>query len=123
MWLLFRKHFMHVRYILWELPLETKEDALSNKFHRDFRGKAQRDGLRAIRYREIGEELDQREYFLNLGRELLPEVHFMLDQKRNSLLHSSSSGERSRSATAISLPMRLMTATTYLRTEIAGMAL
>jgi len=81
MWGLLWEQFEYVRHVLWELPVESKEDALSNKYHRKFDGKAQRNGMLVIRYRNASGELGQREHFLKMGRDLLPYVHQVLDER------------------------------------------
>ena len=35
-----------------------------------------------IRYRDTGEQLDQRDHFLAMGRDLLPYIHQLLDEKK-----------------------------------------
>lgn len=75
MWEVLWEQFEHARYVLWELPVETKEDALSNTYHREYDGKARRGGMHVVRYRNESGELGQRDYFLTMGRELLPYVH------------------------------------------------
>lgn len=82
MWDVLWEQFEHVHYVLWQLPVETREDALSNKYHRGPDGKAQRDGMHVVRYRSESGELGQRDYFLKMGRELLPYVHQTLDERK-----------------------------------------
>jgi hypothetical protein len=56
------------------LPLETATDALADRMHIQNDGSVNRNALGVIRYRGISEENDQREYFLIMGRYLLPAV-------------------------------------------------
>lgn len=82
MWELLWQQFDYVRYVLWELPVEDKEEALANIHHREFDEKFYRSGMDVIRYRDTGNELDQRDHFLAMGRELLPYIHQALDQRQ-----------------------------------------
>lgn len=82
MWEVLWEQFDHVRHVLWELPLETEEEALANKRHSEIGGRVHRDGMNAIRYRNTGGELDQRDYFYQMGRDLLPYVHQALDERK-----------------------------------------
>lgn len=82
MWDVLWEQFEHVRHVLWQLPVETREEALRNKYHLEPDGRAQRDGMHVIRYRNESGELGQRDYFLKMGRELLPYVHQALDERK-----------------------------------------
>lgn len=82
MWDLLWEQFEYVRHILYELPVEDKEGALTNVFHDRGDGKINRGRMAVIRYRDTGDELDQRDHYLDLGRELLPYVHQALDEKK-----------------------------------------
>jgi|ThiBio_1000_plan_1041568.scaffolds.fasta_scaffold00984_5 hypothetical protein len=82
MWDVLWDQFEHVHYVLWQLPVETREDALGDKYHQGSGGKARRDGMHVIRYRNESGELGQRDHFLKMGRELLPYVHQTLDERK-----------------------------------------
>lgn len=74
MWQLLENQFEFVCDILTNTPVEFKDDALENKFHLKKSGGVSRSSMSVIRYKNIGEELDQRGYFLAMGRELIPLV-------------------------------------------------
>ncbi|HWK13876.1 MAG TPA: hypothetical protein VNS02_05730 [Rhizobiaceae bacterium] len=80
--MLWEQFELHILSVLWHSPVETKEDALSNKYHREPDGRIQRDGMHVIRYRNESGEIGQRDYFLEMGRELLPYVHQALDERK-----------------------------------------
>jgi hypothetical protein len=82
MWELLWQQFEYVRHVLWELPVESKEDALGNMHHKDTGEKVYRSSMAVVRYRDTGNELDQRDHFLAMGRELLPYVHQTLDERK-----------------------------------------
>lgn len=82
MWELLWQQFEYVRHVLWDLPVESKEEALANIHHREFEEKTYRAGMEVIRYRDTGNELDQRDHFLAMGRELLPYIHQALDERQ-----------------------------------------
>jgi hypothetical protein len=83
LWEILREQFFHVAED-FARPIETKEDALGNRFHRDHEGKTLRDGLMVIRYRHVGNELDNREHFLAMGRELVPYIAEALSREKLS---------------------------------------
>lgn len=72
-WEKVRWNFALARHVLEDYRVETREDAL------------ERDGrslpMSVIAYREITDEFDQREYFLELGRETLPKVRELLERR------------------------------------------
>ncbi|MBN8940638.1 MAG: hypothetical protein J0H01_14160 [Rhizobiales bacterium] len=73
MWALFRDQFDLARMVL-ESPVESREEALE-KVSTLWEGEAGRSGETfAIRYRDVGSDLDQRDYYLQMGLELLPYV-------------------------------------------------
>lgn len=82
MWGLLWQQFEYVRHVLWELPVESKKDALENTHHRSAEKKIVRSGIKVIRYRDTGGGLDQRDHFLTMGRELLPYIHQALDERQ-----------------------------------------
>lgn len=82
MWELLWQQFEYVRHVLWELPVESKQDALENAYHRNTDEKTVRSGMAVIRYRDTGDGLDQRDHFLSMGRKLLPYIHQTLDERK-----------------------------------------
>lgn len=82
MWEALWQQFEYLRHVLSELPVETKEDALANSYHLETRGSVYRSGMTVIRYRDTGPELDQRNHYLEMGRELLPYIHQVLDERK-----------------------------------------
>lgn len=82
MWNLFRQQYEFVHHVLAELPVETKEDALDNAYHLEAGGKFLRSGMTVIRYRDTSNDLDQRDYFLEMGRELLPYIQRALNERK-----------------------------------------
>ena len=72
-----RAQFEYVRHVLRDVHVETKEEALENGDDRGYR-----QGMGVIRYRDTGVELDQRDLYLAMGRELLPYIHQSLDEKK-----------------------------------------
>lgn len=78
-----REQFEFVRRVLYELEVETREEALDNSFHHvSDRGAVHRDGMIAIRYRSIGADLDQLDHFLAMGRDLLPYIDQAIDERQ-----------------------------------------
>jgi hypothetical protein len=70
-WTIIEETFEQVEGALTDYPVETREEALSGAR----RGSNFRDAsISFIRYRGVRDELDSRDYFLELGRQFLPEV-------------------------------------------------
>lgn len=83
LWEVLREQFEFVRYVLYDLEVETREEALGNSFHRvPDRGTVQRNGMAAIRYRSIGADLAQLNHFLAMGRDLLPYIDQAIDERQ-----------------------------------------
>jgi len=80
-WKILWDHFQHARQILWEIPVETKEDAITGTY----RVKPKGSSMEAIRYRDTSYEYDNREHFLKMGRELLPYIHQSIEERQMSL--------------------------------------
>ena len=78
LWDALREQFDFVRHVLWELPVETKEDALERRL-REGDGKA---GMDVIRYRDVNEEIGQRDHFLELGRSLLTYIGQAIEERQ-----------------------------------------
>lgn len=82
LWEALWEQFEFVRHVLWDLEVETKEEALDNDYHERENGSVSRDGMGVIRYRDTGDHLDQRDHYLAMGRNLLPYIHQSLDERR-----------------------------------------
>lgn len=82
LWDVLWEQFEFVRHVLWELELETGEEALAEVHHKREDGTISRVSMGGIRYRDTGDELDQRDYYWKMGRELLPYIHQALDEKK-----------------------------------------
>lgn len=82
LWKILWEQFVFVRHVLWELPVETKEDALKNAYHYETEHGVNRNTMGVVRYRDIDGELGQRDYFLEMGRELLPYIHQSIDERK-----------------------------------------
>ena len=70
-WAIIEETFEQVEGALTAYPAETREEALAGTL-RD--GNFKDASLSFIRYRGVREDLDSRDYFLELGRRVLPEV-------------------------------------------------
>jgi hypothetical protein len=69
-------------HVLNDHPLETKEDALSSKYRSaGTDGKIFLPGLAVVAYRRGTDAMDQRDYFFELGRRLLPIVTDMVNAR------------------------------------------
>jgi hypothetical protein len=70
-WAIIEETFVQVEGALTDYPAETREEALDGTLRR---GNFKDASLSFIRYRGVREDLDSRDYFLELGRRVLPEV-------------------------------------------------
>lgn len=77
LWDVLLEQFEYVHFILCELKIETQEDALNRHLRRHAKA-----GMDLIRYRNISEEIDQRDHFLELGCSLIPSVQQALEERR-----------------------------------------
>ena len=78
LWVLLREQFEYARMILWDSPVETREDALAGTYRRKPKGSP----IKAIRYRDTSHEYDNREHFLEIGSALLPYIDQAIDQRQ-----------------------------------------
>jgi hypothetical protein len=78
-WAIIKETFIQVEATLTDYPAETREDALKGTL-RD--GNFKDDSLSFIRYRGVREELDSRDYFLDLGRRLLLDVERQIKARK-----------------------------------------
>lgn len=81
LWKILQEHFDLARYVL-EMPLETKEQAFDVDFQSTSDAQRARGSMGLIRYRNVSEENDQREYYLNIGLELIPFIKEALKIQR-----------------------------------------
>ncbi|MEZ0214622.1 MAG: hypothetical protein ACAH27_17005 [Xanthobacteraceae bacterium] len=82
-WELVEENFDHALQALSVHPVETKEDAISGRYRFvGDDGKLYLPGLSVIVYRGDSAEMDQRDHYLELGRELLPVVRNMIDDRK-----------------------------------------
>jgi hypothetical protein len=76
------RQFEFIRFLLWDTPVETKEDALKRKYDLGEDGKFDgRMGMAVIRYHDVHEDYDQRDHYLEMGRELLPYINQAIDDR------------------------------------------
>jgi hypothetical protein len=82
LWDVLEEQFDFVRLVLWETPVESKEDALSGKYDKLPDDTISKDrGMKVIGYRGRNDKYDQRDHYLEMGRELLPYVHQAIDER------------------------------------------
>lgn len=82
LWILLEDQCRAIEDMLIHLPLESKEDALGAAFLSKEEARLHRTSLGLIRHRNISEENDQRDYFLAMGREVLPYIRSVLNDRR-----------------------------------------
>jgi hypothetical protein len=78
-WTIIEDTFVQVEGALTAYPAETREEALAGTL-RD--GKFKDASLSFIRYRGVREDLDSRDYFLELGRKFLPKVEPQIKRRK-----------------------------------------
>jgi hypothetical protein len=78
-WTIIEETFVQVEGALTAYPAETREEALAGTL-RD--GKFKDASLSFIRYRGVREDLDSRDYFLELGRQFLPDVERQIKARK-----------------------------------------
>lgn len=82
LWDVLEEQFEFVRHVLWDLPVETRQEAIENTRHNKIDGDVQRHGMTAIRYRNVSGEVGQLDYFLDMGRKLLPYIDQAIDEQK-----------------------------------------
>ncbi|MEL3890447.1 hypothetical protein V6B08_09230 [Ferrovibrio sp. MS7] len=82
MWKVLREQYVFVRHLLYELPVETKEQALDVDLQSTPTAELARISMGSVRYRNVSEENDQRDYYLEIGRGLLPYIERALDERK-----------------------------------------
>jgi hypothetical protein len=81
-WAIIEETFVQIEGALTAHPAETREEALAGTL----RGGNFKDAsLSFIRHRGVREDLDSRDYFLELGRRVLPEVAWQIDARELTL--------------------------------------
>ena len=88
-WTIIEETFVQVEGALTAYPAETREEALAGTL----RGGNFKDAsLSFIRYRGVRDDLDSRDYFLELGREFLPKVERQIKARKLTLKFSKDWG-------------------------------
>lgn len=78
-WTIIEETFVQVEGALTAYPAETREEALAGTL----RGGTFKDAsISFIRYRGVRDDLDSRDYFLELGRRFLPEVEDQIEARK-----------------------------------------
>ena len=78
-WTIIEETFVNVKGVLTDYPAETRDEALAGTLRG---GKSKDASLSFIRYRGVREDLDSRDYFLELGRRFLPEVEQQIKTRK-----------------------------------------
>lgn len=74
-WAMIEDHFAHACHVLQDYEIETREEAIESAS----------EPMRGIAYRNIPEEYDQREYCLEMGRDLIPAVEGLIRKRKVTL--------------------------------------
>ena len=78
-WTIIEETFVQVEGALTDYPVETRDEALSGAMRGgDFKDAS----VSFIRHRGVRRNLDSRDYFLELGREFLPEVEQQIKARK-----------------------------------------
>jgi hypothetical protein len=78
-WAIIEETFEQVGGVLADYPVETREEALTGTLRGgDFRDAS----ISFIRYRGVRDDLDSRDYFLELGQRFLPEVERQIKARK-----------------------------------------
>jgi hypothetical protein len=78
-WTIIEETFVQVEGALTAYPVEARDEALSGALRG---GKFKDASLSFIRHRGVREDLDSRDYFLELGREFLPKVERQIKARK-----------------------------------------
>ena len=78
-WTIIEETFVQVEGALTAYPAETREEALAGTL-RD--GNFKDASISFIRYRGVRDDLDSRDYFLELGRKFLPKVERQIKERK-----------------------------------------
>jgi hypothetical protein len=78
-WTIIEETFVQVQSVLTDYLVETREEALAG----NLRGGNFRDtAVSVIRHRGVDETIDSRDYFLELGRQVLPDVERQIKARK-----------------------------------------
>jgi hypothetical protein len=78
-WTIIEETFGYVEAVLTDYPAETRDEALSGAMRG---GNFKDSSLSFIRHRGVREDLDSRDYFLELGHRVLPEVAHQIEARK-----------------------------------------
>ena len=81
LWEVLWEQFEYVVHVLYDLPVETEEQALAHVGN-PRETSSERGAMAMIRFRGTRADFDQRQYYLEMGRELLPYIHQAIDERK-----------------------------------------
>lgn len=81
LWKVLQEHFVLVRDAL-EMPVETREQAFDIEYQSTPQAKLARISGGLIRYRDVSEENNQRDYYLEMGLDLIPYIKHALKERK-----------------------------------------
>jgi hypothetical protein len=81
-WNIVEETFSMVEYVLHEHRVETREEALAGTLRLEGGGTFRNPTADIIRYRGVDETIDSRDYFLELGRQVLPDVERQIKARK-----------------------------------------
>ncbi|RYG88717.1 MAG: hypothetical protein EON59_03585 [Alphaproteobacteria bacterium] len=73
-WSMAEANFEHARHVLEDYPAQSRDEALAGH----------RRAMEVIAFRNVDDGYDQRDHFLHMGRELLPQVRALMDRRELS---------------------------------------
>jgi len=77
-WTIIEETFVQVEGVLATYQVETREEAFAGHYATAFKDAS----VSFIRHRGVSEDLDGRDYFLELGRRFLPEVEAQIKARK-----------------------------------------
>jgi hypothetical protein len=81
-WTIIEDTFVQVEGVLNGYPVETQEEALAGTLRLRGDGTFRDPTADIVRYRNVGKDVDSRDYFLKLGRKFVPKVERQLKSRR-----------------------------------------
>jgi hypothetical protein len=81
LWEMLEQHFNFIEEILWNTPVESREDALTQRLRKGPNG-IDNSPMYLIKYQDVHKDYDNRDHFLKMGRELLPYIRQALDERK-----------------------------------------
>ena len=84
-WSLIREQFRYARDALEDIMVEEREDALRSSPPERLEIIDGVRGMALIKYRDVGDGVDNRDYFLEMGRELCPKLEELIARKKLSM--------------------------------------